>query len=117
VPFFGEVVPKPLALGDSASGMLEAGGYVYYITSLSKGDYKVVLEFANSKGENTNIQGYLALLDSDGGNQKEILNFSEVDVSYRKTGMFSLKKEETQIIKILNRIKGVNYTVKVTQNP
>lgn len=116
VPFFGEVVPKPLALGEGTSAVLDAGEYVYYITSLPKGDYKVILDFSNSKRENTNIQGYLALLDSDGGNQREIIRFNELNVSYRKIAMLSLKKDETQIIKIHNENKGVNYTVKIAQN-
>jgi hypothetical protein len=78
VPFFGEVVPKPLALGEVTSGVLDTREFVYYITSLPKGDYKVILDFSNSKRENTNIQGYLALLNSDGGNQRKILTFMKL---------------------------------------
>jgi hypothetical protein len=116
VPFFGELVPKPLSLGEDRSGVLDAREYVYYMTPLSKGDYKVVLDFSNSKRENTNIQGYLALLDSDGGNQREIIHFNEINVSYRKIAIFSVKKDEPLIIKVQNENKGVNYTVKIAQN-
>jgi hypothetical protein len=116
VPFFGELVPKPLSLGEDTSGVLEASEYVYYITLLSKGDYKVILDFSNSKRDNTNIQGYLALLDSDGGNQREIIHFNEVNVSYRKIAIFSVKQDEPLIIKVYNKNKGVNYTVKIAQN-
>jgi hypothetical protein len=116
VPFFGELVPKPLSLGEDRSGVLDAREYVYYIISLSKGDYKVIVDFLNSKRENTNIQGYLALLDSDGGNQRTIIRFNEINVSYRKIATFSVKKDEPLIIKVHNTNKGVNYTVKIAQN-
>lgn len=115
IPFFGEVVPKPLALGEATSGVLDTNEYVYYITSLPKGDYKVILDFSNSKRENTAIQGYLAILDSDGGNQRKIIRVNEIDVSYRKIAVLSLKRDETQIIRIHNGNKGVNFTVKIAQ--
>jgi hypothetical protein len=76
----------------------------------------VIVDFLNSKRENTNIQGYLALLDSDGENQREIIRFNEIDVSYRKFAIFSVKKDEPVIIKVHNNNNGVNYTVKIAQN-
>jgi hypothetical protein len=116
VPFFGELMPKPLSLGEDMSGVLDVREYIYYMIPLSKGDYKVTLDFLNSKRENTNIQGYLALLDSDGGNQRKIILFNEINVSYRKIAIFSVKKDEPLIIKVHNTDKGVNYTVKIAQN-
>ncbi len=113
IPFFGEVVPRSLALGQATSGVLDTNEYVYYITSLPKGDYKVILDFSNSKRENTNIQGYLAILDADGGNQRSIIRFNEIDVSYRKIATLSLKKDETKIMKIHNGNKGVNFELKI----
>jgi hypothetical protein len=113
VPFFGELVPKPLGIGEGGSGRLAAGEYAYYVTSLPRGEYKVILDFVNSTRQHTNIQGYLALLDSNGGNQKNIIRLNEIDVSYRKIGELSLKKDETLIIRISNHTNEVNYTVQI----
>jgi TIR domain len=118
VPFFGQEVPKPLALGpgEGTSGQLDKDEYVYYVTPLRKGEYKLVLDFSNAKRENTNIQGYLALLDSDGGNQREIIRFNEVNVSYRKIATFSVKKDEPLIMKVYNASRGVKYSLKIAPN-
>ena len=118
VPFFGEQLPQPLAVDskEGTSGELDKDEYVYYVTPLRKGDYKLVLDFSNSKRENTNIRGYLALLDSDGGNQREIIRFNEINVSYRKIATFSVKKDEPLIMKVYNANDGVKYTLKIAPN-
>ena len=116
IPFFGDLVPKQLALGEGSSGVLDPNEYIYYITSLPKDDYKVILDFSNSERVNTNIQGYLAILNTDGGDQREIINFNEINVSYRKIAMLSLKHNETLILKIHNKNRSVNFTVKIIQN-
>ena len=79
--------------------------------------YMVILDFSNLERVNTNIKGYLAVLNTDGGNQRKIIQFNEIDVSFRKIAMLSLKKEETLIIKIHNNYRGVNFTVKIAQKP
>ena len=116
LPFFGEVVPKALALGEDTSAVLDTGEDAYYITSLPKGDCKVILTFSNSNRKNTNIQGYLALLDPDGGNQRGIIGFNEINVSYRKIARLSLKKDQVTIVRIQNQGVNVNYTVKIVQD-
>jgi hypothetical protein len=118
VPFFGEELPQPLAADskEGTSGELDKDEYVYYVTPLRKGDHKLVLDFSNAKRENTNIRGYLALLDSDGGNQREIIRFNEINVSYRKIATFSVKKDEPLIMKVYNANARVNYTLKMAQN-
>jgi hypothetical protein len=118
VPFFGEQLPRPLTVDskEGTSGELDKDEYVYYVTPLRKGDYKLILDFSNSKRESTNIRGYLALFDSDGGNQREIIRFNEINVSYRKIATFSAKKDEPLIMKVYNANHSVNYTLKMAQN-
>ena len=88
---------------------LDTHEFVYYIISLKKGDYKALLDFANSAGKKTNLQGYLALLNKDGGDQKDMIKMNEIDVSYRKIASFSLKEDTTLIIRVENNSSGVNY--------
>lgn len=116
ISFFGEIVPTELPQGEAVSGVLDKNEYVYYTTSLPKDDYKIILDFTNSKRAHTNIQGFLAILDSNGGGQNRLIAFNEIDVSFRKIGKFSLKKDETIILKIHNKERSVDYTVKLTQN-
>ena len=52
-----------------------------------------IIDFGNSSGKHTNIQGYLAVLDSRGGSQKKTVTFNEIGVSHRKTQTFKLKEE------------------------
>ena len=66
MPFFGRVVPAPLSLGKESSGLLDTHEGAYYVVSLQPGEYRAILDFANAEGQNTNIQGLLALLDADG---------------------------------------------------
>jgi hypothetical protein len=114
IPLYGEVVPKPLRIGESQAAALDAGENAYYVISLSKGDYKVVLDFANSKRDNTNLQGYLAFLDADGGNQRKATTFNDINVSYRKAATLSLKKDETVVLRIHNENARVDYKVQIT---
>jgi hypothetical protein len=114
VRLFGEIVPKPLA-GGAASGTLDAKENVYYATALAGGSYKIVLDFATADGKNTNLQGYLALLDADGGGQRTVIPMNEVDVSYRKTETFTLLRDQTIIVRIYNQVHPVNYTVRIVR--
>jgi hypothetical protein len=113
IPFFGNVTPKPIQEGESKSGLLDTGESAYYIIDLKKGDYKAFLDFANSLRQNTNIQGYLAILNADGGAQEVIINLNEIDVAYRKVATFSVKKDATLIIRVENTIYRVNFVIKI----
>ncbi|HKV41628.1 MAG TPA: hypothetical protein VJX67_20660 [Blastocatellia bacterium] len=113
VPFFGRVLPKSLVEGESKAGVLGQGESAYYVIDLKKGDYKAVLDFQNSEGQNTNIQGYLALLDADGARLETVIGLNEVDVEYRKLAAFSVKKDTTLILRVENTIYRVNYAVRV----
>jgi hypothetical protein len=114
VPLFGTVSPREIQAGQSRSGVLDEGESAYYSIDLKRGDYKAVLDFANAQRQNTNIQGYLALLDRDGGGQQNLINLNEVDVSYRKTASFSLKRDSTVLLRVQNTIYRVNYVVRIS---
>ena len=115
VPFFGTVVPLPIKLGEDASGLLGPDEDAYYITSLGQGDYQIVVDFANAERRNTNIQGSVALLDGDGGNYREIVQFNELDVSYRKIGTFLMRNDGPVILNVQNNHDTVRYTVKLAR--
>lgn len=113
LPLFGKVIPNPLTEGQSRSGTLNTYASAYYSVPLKKGNYKTLLDFTNSAGDNTNLQGYLAILDTDGGNQKEVIRMNEVDVSYRKTASFSIENDRTLIVRVENTNQPVKYSVKI----
>jgi hypothetical protein len=64
-------------------------------------------------GRNTNIQGYLALLDADGGNQRQIIGFNVVGVSDRKIGTFSVRRDEPVILRVQNQHESVKYVLRL----
>jgi hypothetical protein len=115
VPFFATVVPLAMKLGEGASGLLGLDEDAYYMTSLSQGDYQIVVDFANAERRKTNILGSVALLDGDGGNYREIVRFNEVDVSYRKTGTFLVRNDGPVILNVQNNHDTVRYTVRLAQ--
>ena len=113
LPLFGDVVPKPLRLGESASGTLDRDEYAYHQLSASRGAYTITLDLATADRRSTNIQGYLALLDADGGNQREIARINEIDVSFREVTTISLRTDEPAIIRIRNDSGRVDYRLQV----
>lgn len=115
VPLFGEVVPKPLLPGEGKTGQLAEGDDAFYVTALPKGEYKAIAEFTNARRENSNIQGYLAFLDGDGGNQEGLIGFNEIDVSFRKTAGFTVKKDSAFVFRVHNSgSKTMNYLVRIS---
>jgi len=117
IPFQGGTTPKLITLQESVSGDLNVNEYTYYITTLPKGEYVIILDFFNSHRRNTNIQGYLSILNSDGGKQRVVIKYNEIDVSYRKTATLTLKNNKTQIIKIQNESGSVNFNMKIINKP
>jgi hypothetical protein len=114
VPFFGKIMPTPMTLEKKSSGMLNKDSmYAYHSIFLNAGDYKVVVGFSNLKRRNTNIQGYFAILDPNGLNQKKFIRFNEIDVSSRKAATFSIKKEGAYIMRLNTENSGVKYNLKI----
>lgn len=110
-PFFGKIMPKLLQLEQAQKGTLNRGESAYYITLLPQGKYKVVVGFDNAKRRNTNIQGYLAFLHADGGSQKSVIDFNEVDVSARKSAEVICTRASTVVMRIKDNRDTINYSV------
>src|SRR5262249_6204489 len=98
-PFFGKTMPKLLRLDQAQKGTLNQGESVYYITRFPQGKYKVVVGFDNAKRRKTNIQGYLAFLHADGGGQKPVFTFNEVDVSARESAEVTCKRASIVVMR------------------
>jgi hypothetical protein len=113
LPFCNEVTPTPIKISQTESGTLAANEFVYYTASLTRGDYKVILDFENAANKKTNLGGFFATLDGDGGNHKKLLYLNEIDIFSRKTGMFSVRKDEALIFRIYNRHHQVNYKLTI----
>lgn len=112
-PFFGEIVPRPWAAGMDATGMLEPYEDVYYFVRLPRGEHRVILDFANPKREQQNLQGYLAVLDAAGGGQETLLRLNEIQVSHRSVGTLTVKDDEPRIVRLQNTNRTVNYNLRI----
>jgi hypothetical protein len=112
VPFFGDVTPRPLRVAETASGTLDAGEDVYFTIALKKGSYRAFLDFTNAPRDNTNIQGYLAILDAAGGSQEKVIRLNEIDVAFRKIGGVTIKRDGTAIVRI-QTVKPVKYNLRI----
>ena len=100
--FYGNIIPTPIVLGEGKTTALAEGEDAFYVAALPKGEYRAVTELTNTRRERSNIVGYLALLDGDGGNQEGLIGFNEIDVSFRKTSGLSVKKDSTFIFRVHN---------------
>jgi TIR domain len=113
VPFFGDVVPQRLPLGEEASGLLERNEDAYYLVPLGQGEHQVVVDFANAERRKTNIVGSIALLDVDGGNSREIVRFNEIEVSSRKIGTFMTRTPGSIIVNVQNDNDPVRFDLRL----
>ncbi|WP_418318533.1 hypothetical protein [Piscinibacter sakaiensis] len=116
VPLFGEVVPRPLSIGSTTGGKLAEGEDVYYAVAASRGSYKLILDFENAEGRNTNLQGHLAVLEPEEGDEKRLIGMNEIDISFRWVATMSVQTDRTAIIRINNSNDAVNYALKILAN-
>ena len=113
ISLFGSVVPQPMSPARDASGSLDRGQAAYYTTRLTPGKYRVTADLTRVPRVLGTILGAVTLLDADGGNEQEVLRFSETDTTNRQVGEFSVKKDEPRILRIRNRSGTVSYALKV----
>jgi len=113
VPLFGSIVPQPLSLGEEVTGLLDLNEDAYYIVSLRQGEYQITVDFTNAERRNTNIQGSVAMLDSDGGNYHEIARFNEIDVTARKVETFLARDDGAAILNVQSTNDAVRYVLKL----
>jgi serine/threonine protein kinase len=113
VPLFGEIIPTPLKLEEKATGFLERYDSAFYKIPLPEGKYQAEWAFTNSENQKTNIQGYLALLESDGGNQRTLYQMNEIDVTSKKSVPIILRRKTTVILRLENHHTVVDYVLQV----
>lgn len=113
-PFFGKAAPRPIALDEEQTGELEVGESAYYAVALPRGDYRAVLGLEQSRRKNSNLIGYVALLDSAGGSQEKIASINAIDVSYTAAGSFTMKRPTLVVLRVTNTHENtVKYTVRL----
>jgi serine/threonine protein kinase len=115
VPLFGEIIPARLKLDEKGTGFLERYDSAFYTIQLPAGKYQAGWEFTNSDNQKTNIQGYLALLEPDGGNQRTILQMNEIDVTSKKSVPVILRRDTAVILRLQNHYGAVDYVLQVTR--
>lgn len=113
LPFFGTVVPQSWSAGKAGTGTLDRYENAYYVVRLPRGEHRVIVDFTNAKRDNTNIQGYLAVLDANGGGQQRLVGFNEIGVSHRMVGSLTIKGDEPVILRIQNTNQAVNYSLQI----
>jgi hypothetical protein len=62
-----------------------------------------------------NIIGDLAVLDADGGNQRQLIGVNEIGVSHRAVGALSITRDDVAILRIRGGVQAVNYSIRITQ--
>lgn len=110
-PFFGKTAPHPMALDEEQTGELEVGQSAYYAIALPKGDYRAVLGFEQARRTQSNLIGYIALLDSAGGSQEPLARINAIDTEFTAGGGFTLKRPTLIVLRVAN---GHRNTVKYT---
>lgn len=115
VPFLGSLNPVDISLEAPVKGQLEKNRRAFYAISLAAGSYKAIIDFVHTNGAHTNIQGYLAVLNSLGGEQEKIVSFNEIGVSHRKSQTFSLEEDTVMLFKIGNSSGTISYTLNVRE--
>ena len=113
VPFGGDTLPRLLVPGTDATGRVDANQTAYFIAQLPAGKYRVLGELAFPSGKRGNIIGYVALLDGDGGNQKGLIGFTELNTAVRKTGDFELKEAAVVILRVKATEEQLTYTLRL----
>jgi hypothetical protein len=113
LPFFGDVVPQSLPAGKDATGTLEQFEGAYYLVRVPPGEHRVILDFMNAKRDSTNLQGYLAVLDADGGNQQQLARLNEIGVSHRTVSSLTVKGNEPLILRLQNTSQPINYSLRI----
>ena len=114
MPFYGELVPTPLTVGQAVSGELDENEDRYYAVPLKTGDYTAILDFTRP-GKRDNFIGYLAVLDADGGNQRRVIALNEIEVSHRAVGVLAMKGDGVAIVRVKNQHGGVKYGLRIVQ--
>jgi hypothetical protein len=109
VPFFGEIVPKPLRLGDSLKGQLGFNQEAYYQATLSIGAYDAILEFARITGDPGLIFGSLGWSSFDAGGWVQLLYFQDSGRSQRKSARFAVSEPGPIVFTVLNTGDVVDY--------
>ena len=113
VPFMAETLPAPLKLDERATGLLSKNASVYYAIELQKGEYLAEWDVATTQNRKSNLMGYLALLDSDGGNQHQIIDMNEYDMTSKKSASITIRKESPIILRLENYHDDVDYALQI----
>ena len=113
VPFFGEIVPQSLRLGEPQKGRLGLNQEAYYQAALPIGAYDAILEFARSTGDQGQIVGVLGKSSSDGGGWVQLLYFQDYGTSYRKSARFAVNEAGAVVFTMINTADVVDYIFRV----
>jgi hypothetical protein len=117
VPFLGELKPAPLELGQTYMGRLEVNERVYHRAALPSGEYQAVVDFVRQPPSRGNIRGALLLLDATGKRLSRVLDFNQIDLSYRKVGTFTVSQESPVLLETQSGGDTIDYSLRVQRLP
>lgn len=113
---YGEFTPVRIAPGAEQSGTLDGGAAAAYEVVLAPGEYAVTLDLSVAPRPPTILRGYVAMVDSAGGDEKVLALLSDYSASLRRTEAVSVAVERAHLFRIQNTTDGaVNYRFKVAR--
>jgi hypothetical protein len=116
VRLFGEHSPTPIELGRETTGTLERGQAATYVLLPKRGEYAVTLDLSVAPNPPTPLAGYVAVVDSAGGDEVLPVWITEYGVSARKTGSLAIQHEGAHLFRVQNTRDGaVNYRFRMSR--
>jgi len=109
-PLFGSVVLQPLQPGETQAGTMENDHDAHYRIALTPGSYKAFLDFGSTNGKQTNLVGYLQLLNADGGLLNNLIWINQFESAYRATAAFTVKADGVFLIRVYNQGVPVDHS-------
>ena len=113
VPFAGEIVPVSLTPGQTYTGPLDANERVYHRVTLPQGEYQAILDVVRQPPSKGNIRGGLVLLNEIGQRRARIVDFNEIDLSYRKVGAFTVSQDGPVILQTESGGDTLSYSLRL----
>ena len=112
VPLFERITPQLIELSQVWEDNMAPNEDAYRTITLPRGAYKVLLDAATVKGENTNLQASVQLLLADGSGTDSVLDLNGVGTSERASGGFSTKEKSTWVLHVVSQNSEHSYNVR-----
>jgi hypothetical protein len=117
LPLFGRITPGSIEVSQAWDEVLAPNQDSYRMITLPRGAYKVIFDAATARGENTNVQVSVHLLQGDGSGSDSIINMNSIGTSDRASNGFSVKENSNWVLRVVSQNGEHPYRVRVRVVP